>query len=375
VFPQVETWQTQGADIVLVARRRPFVESASALAARLGSEPYRSALASSWRATDVRDFIAHYVGGPMLARTIASTPGAEINTDDRNLVEFGLARAVGKGDGGHVPALRRLARQLGGAHGLVNDPQNVAWEMVDTAWVAYNASDGWSLEAPTSNEAEAARRAALHAYYGKNDLAAASRLWPADAAPRDLVELAMLADLRAEVAAPDAELLIEQVRQYQPTEAAVFLAKLRFRQGRLDEATDILEGVAARLRVDPWPLQRYKSLALHLIERVADTSAPRSARLLHAVEQPFAIRALEDPRLEVAAALALRLADKQTCRASVAALDPHTPWSADYLSLRRDCYRLAGDSRAVAAERDLARFLAAETVPLGIVAQNAATAR
>ena len=34
VFPHVETWQTQGSDLVLVARRRPFVESTASLAAR-----------------------------------------------------------------------------------------------------------------------------------------------------------------------------------------------------------------------------------------------------------------------------------------------------------------------------------------------------
>ena len=101
----------------------------------------------------------------------------------------------------------------------------------------------------------------------------------------------MLADLRAGLAAPDAETLIEQLREYQPTEAAILLAKLRVHQGRLDEATDLLEGAAERLRTDPWPLHRLKSLALALLERVADTSATRNARLLRAIEQPFATRA------------------------------------------------------------------------------------
>ena len=83
---------------------------------------------------------------------------------------------------------------------------------------------------------------------------------------------------------------------------------------------------------------------------------------------------MEESRLKVAASLALRLDDTQACRAPVAALDPHTPWNAAYLSLRRDCYRRAGDSRVIEAERDLARFLAAETLPLGATPQDA-TAR
>jgi len=84
---------------------------------------------------------------------------------------------------------------------------------------------------------------------------------------------------------------------------------------------------------------------------------------------------MEDSRLKVAASMALRLDDTQACRAPVAALDPHTPWNAAYLSLRRDCYRRAGDSRVLEAERDLARFLAAETSPLGATPQDDATAR
>ena len=374
VFPQVETWQTLGADIVLVARRRPFVESAAALTARLESEPYRSALASSWRATDLRGFLAHYIGDGRLARAVSSTPGVEINTDDRNVVEFGLARAVGRGEGGHVAALHGLAKRLGASRGLVSDPQTVSWDAVDTAWVGFNGSDGWFFQAPRGDAAEEARRAAMQAYFQNNDPAGAMRLWPADAAPRDIVELAMLADVRAGLAAPDAETLIEQLRRYQPTEAAILLAKLRVHQGRLDEATDLLEGVAKRLRTDPWPLHRFKSLALALLERVADTSANRNARLLRAIEQPFAVGAMEESRLKVAASLALRLDDTQACRAPVAALDPHTPWNAAYLSLRRDCYRRAGDSRVIEAERDLTRFIAAETLPLGATPQDA-TAR
>jgi spermidine synthase len=364
VFPEIETWQTVGADIVLVARRRPFVESSAALAARVASEPYRSAIAVSWRASNLEGLLAHYIGGTPVARAIASGPNVEINTDDRNVVEFGLARALGKGDGGHVRVLRVLAAQLGAAHTVVSDPDTVAWDAVDTAWVGFNAAHNSlydSLKGPASEEV---RRAAIVAYYQRTDMDGARRLWPAGAAPRDLVELSMLADLQAGIATPEAEGLIEQLRVYQPAEADTLLAKMRIRQGRLDEATDLLERVAERLRRDPWPLQLYKDQALVLIEMVARTDAGRNARLLRAVDRPFAIHAMEDMRLQVAASLALRADDPQACRAPVAALDPHTPWNASYLSMRRDCYRRAGDSRVIEAERDLTQFLAAEPQPL-----------
>src|SRR4029079_6848460 len=50
VFPQVEAWQTQRGDLVLLGAQRPARRSARELAARIAEEPYRSALAHVWRA-------------------------------------------------------------------------------------------------------------------------------------------------------------------------------------------------------------------------------------------------------------------------------------------------------------------------------------
>ena len=40
--------------------------------------------------------LAHYLATDAVARAIAGAPRVEINTDDRNIVEFGLARSVGR---------------------------------------------------------------------------------------------------------------------------------------------------------------------------------------------------------------------------------------------------------------------------------------
>src|SRR5207237_5692221 len=53
VFPFVETWQTQTGDLLLVAGAEPVKHDAAALRQRVREEPYRSALASVWRATDL----------------------------------------------------------------------------------------------------------------------------------------------------------------------------------------------------------------------------------------------------------------------------------------------------------------------------------
>ena len=82
------------------------------LAARIQEEPFRSALRDVWRAVDLAGFLAHYVAGDSLARAIAAAPDVVVNTDDRNVVEFGLARSVGDTASSLTTELRQLAATL-----------------------------------------------------------------------------------------------------------------------------------------------------------------------------------------------------------------------------------------------------------------------
>src|SRR5262249_44204800 len=91
VFPQVETWQTKAGDLALVASKRAGGYNAASLRARLGEKPYASALRNVWRVVDLNGLVAHYIATDRLTRALAAAPGAELNTDDRNVVEFRLA--------------------------------------------------------------------------------------------------------------------------------------------------------------------------------------------------------------------------------------------------------------------------------------------
>jgi hypothetical protein len=52
------------------------------------------------------------------------------------------------------------------------------------------------------------------------------------------------------------------------------------------------------------------------------------------------------------------------CREPIGALEPHAPWSAAFLVLRRDCYRASNDPRLAVATRDLEDFFAHQPLPL-----------
>ena len=55
-----------------------------------------------------------------------------------------------------------------------------------------------------------------------------------------------------------------------------------------------------------------------------------------------------------------------TCayRAPIAALEPHAPWDARFLAMRRDCYAGSADARLAVATREMADFLLHEPLPL-----------
>ncbi len=164
VFPQVETWQTNHGDLVLLASTRPRGYSAAALRARIGEEPYKTALQDVWRSSDLNGFLAHHLATDAVARALATARGAEINTDDRNLVEFGLARSVGRtGSRWSSAEIRSLAQAMNAAHPPLDSAAGVSWPATETAWAnfvgwdsqteslhAYSAAEQIRQEAPVA---------------------------------------------------------------------------------------------------------------------------------------------------------------------------------------------------------------------------------
>jgi spermidine synthase len=366
VFPQVEAWQTHRGDLVLLAARRPRTYSADALGRRIGEEPYRSALAHVWRATDVTSFLGHFIANDGMARALVASPYVAQNTDDRNVVEFGFARSVGRSRALIVPELRRAARAGGFSRPPLSDAAAVDWNAVETARVAFDAANGTFDDEPADTEAgERARRLAIVRFFQGADAEAVSAAWTSQPGePRDLIETRVVAGMQADRGSDAALRWIDRVRQYEPAEADVLIALLRFRQRRFDEAAEALRSALIGFRTDPWVMQQAIVRALALVQPVA-AAAPGSALALYeALLEPFVVRAAEGPRLVEAAELSQRLDFAATCRAPVANLEPFVPWTEFFLTLRRDCYAAARDARFATAQSELVEYYAHEPAPL-----------
>jgi spermidine synthase len=369
VFPHVETWQTSRGDLVLLGARKARVYQPAALAARIAEEPFKTAIANVWRAVDLRGVLAHYVANDSLTRTIAQTPNLDVNTDDRNIVEFGLARSVGRAGSLIVLELRQLAEVTGAAHpAFLSDP-GIDWSTVATARVSYYMGQGWFGDlSPQGSPVEQARQRALMRYYENGEVAGTRDAWRQQPGsdPRDPTELAMVANFEADAGSDAALPLIERMRAQSKIESDVTLAALRLRQSNLDGATAALESAFTALREDPWPALRFKQGALGIATTLGAKDPGAARRLFEALHEPFSVRSVDESRMLTAAELATRLDFAALCRQPVAGLEPFAPWNEGFLRMRRQCYGATNDPGLARATLDLEEFLSREPLPLAV---------
>jgi hypothetical protein len=349
-------------------RARPY--HLGTLTRQISEEPYKSAIQSAWRALDVHAVLAHYLAGDAVARSVPVMAKAVVNTDDRNAVEFGLARSVGRPIG-LAADIRALAQQSGNAHPRFDDDERVRWDAVDTAWVSYDTEQGGLGVGPSGPFDEEHRRNALRRYFKDGDIAGARLNWSFQpGAAHDLNELAMLADIEAESGDDAALPLIAQLRAYQPGEADTMLATLRTRQSKPEDAVEAIERAFAQFRISPWATTRYQRGALELARRVA-FNPMLTRRMFDALGQPFANLAVDELRLTTRLELAMKLSQSDACLAPLLAFGHKVPWTERFLRSQRDCYQINRDPRLAAASRDLIEFLqnAPPSLPVAVAGQ------
>ncbi len=369
VFPHVETWRAKSRDLLLVAAADPLVHDVAALRARAKEEPYRSAMLAAWRVDGLEGFLAHHLGRASLARAVAATVGPEgRNLDDRNLLEFALARSVGRAlfD---VRDLARLAAARGeGRPDLVNG--QVDQGLIDD-WRAelptlYGAPPDRTLDEATRAPDSLARVQALGAWV-TGDLEGSLRKFrsqPGD--PRTAIETTALAEALADRGDEAAQALIDRVRAFEPTDADALVARLRFAQGRTAEATVALEATIAGYQRSPWAVQHTMVRTLALAPRLAATDRAAGRRIFERLATPFAAEVLRLVRQQTRLELA-RFIDARggVCVEAFAAFEPHVLWHGDFLAQRARCYDAADSPLLARAVEDVATFEAGETAPFG----------
>jgi len=358
VFPSVSIWQTLGNDLLLVGSFADPAYDAARLSARVGEEPFRSALRGAWSVDSLEGVLARHVAAPPLIAAIAAE-GHEVNTDDRNPVEFGFARTVGRGGLFRLDDFRRAARRAGADRPAITG--TVDWPRVARERVAMDAI--FPLGHSTLQQEEGVSRETIvaHALFASGRRREAAQAFLRGGDPAGPVETTLVAEGLADAADARALPFIETVGRVVPAEGDALRARLLYRQGRVQESVDALERGLLALRADPWPAPAVMANAIALAVEVATVRRETGPRLFAALERPFSVSTMEAERLNALFRIAQALPVEPYCRAAIEGLDRPPFWNLDFLLYRRNCHEATGDARAAsAAAADVARYLANE---------------
>ncbi|MGH8100960.1 MAG: fused MFS/spermidine synthase [Chthoniobacterales bacterium] len=371
VFPNIETWQTENGDLLLIGTDGPRNYDANELRRRIAEEPFQTALRHIWGIINLEGFLAHFIADASVAKRLQD-PHARLNTDDRTVLEFAFARNVDLQNGFSISSFRLMGARTG-SNRLSISSGDVSWPDVDLARMSMLLGSGETPN-PTEYPYEMSQnRVAAYAAYMKNDLTNALSLWrkyPRE--PGDLNELLMVAECTASEGDPEADAYIEKLRQSLPAEADMVLVRLLLRRGKLEEATGLVEKILQRFHTDPWIkndlMERTLLLTQLIVERTANDLPV--LRIYEELRNPFIIYNRDNSRRIVLLRCGIKLDKGQFgkyCLPVIEALEPYVPWDAAFLQSRAACYQAIKHSRLAQAERDLREFMAEQPSHLEVV--------
>jgi spermidine synthase len=363
-FAHVDMWQTLSNDLILVGCEKPPVLRAEALRSRVNNAPFPAAFVAGWHVTGLEGLLSRFVGGPRLVSRLLAEEGAMINTDDRNCVEFGFARSLGRRGLMSSVQLRDMSHALGDdRYPLVFDRDDapVAWREAELArqWDLAMAEDAIDQMGEPSRpwiEDEVVLR------YANGDVPGMLEAWENRKQENScLTESSVIARGYAERGDTRAIRLIERVREVLPAEAAVLTAKLSLAAGDARSAAASLQTAFEMLRADPWMMPGLRERAFAMADGLSHADPSLSLPLLRSLSEPFAVDVARESRISCCSRIAATLGAGETVP-FVAVFEPFVPWKLPFLEFRRKIYAEVGHPFVERAARDIATFrkLAAE---------------
>ena len=384
IFPNVESWQTEEGDLLLVATREPISYDATRLRERLESEPFRTAMHGAWRADGLEEFLGHYVANSDVSRQMQNLQDWPLNTDDRTVIEFAFARSVSATNVFHLPNLRAAAHAANCDRPNISGP-GIAWDRVREAQISsfIIVSSAEPIRALLKDDE--AKRAAAFVYHANGDLTSALNSWKGQTAPpATLAQLQLVADCLASVGDPAAKLYIDGLARFLPLDADAIRAELLVQQGQPEEAAKLLTGFFRAAHFDAWPDQDLIRRSLVQAEVIATTAPSKTiARAFYDVlSTPLAVWNCDADRLARLITLGFHLDSAKPGKwtaTALAAFEPEVLWQRKFLEIRKTCYQNLQDPRAARATRDLDDFVSnqaftSDTAALGRLFKNGAHA-
>ena len=355
-FGHVEIWETKPADLVLICSLEPLDYDLPRLRQRIREPAMHEALQFAWQTSTVEGVLAHFLANENYAAAIAEQRLGWINTDNRNVLEYAFARALGRPLGLLPTSMREEARR-GKFHRPLRIEQGVDWEMVEDQRIAFYAGMGEAPLPATLFTGDRAARAEALMNVVLGEYAGAVAAWDKQSRPpQDLIEVTQLALAFASLGDRRAEPLIEQLQAADSINTDALRGILAAVQKRPDDAARHLAAAGMRLRSQPAGTARVLEAALLKLVQVAESEPRHAPRLYEVVSEPYAVRQLEWRRRITRWLVAQHVGDDAMLGA-LNEMEPNVPWEADFLKSRLALYRRTNEPRANRAQRDLEEFL------------------
>lgn len=358
VFPHMQVWATSPGDMVIVCSRRDLAREMTLddLLTRMQEPTLELALRRAWRVTDVEGLAGRWLGNEASLEPWLNQGAREINTDDRNLLEYAFAKTVGKSARFVSSQLRvgSMSNSLSHVTAFASlDPLKVARrEQVMRAWYSQGAS---LIDSPERDELSTA----LRAYFAGEYSAAAQLFASIEDSGICPIEALLRCHLQAELGQELPTELLAQVERTHPVEAHCVQTIAALKRNERDEATKSLLAALAQLRDEPWGDARLLTELFGIASEMPQWNPSQVAKLEERLREPFSLRRMDETRRMVRLIVAESL-DVETQLAAFDEVEPHVPWREWLLNARAELYGEHRPELASKADRESLLFLEAE---------------
>jgi predicted membrane-bound spermidine synthase len=358
-FPHLQVFRTH-VDLLLVASPAPLAMDPDLISRRLGEEPFVSALPNGWWVADLPGFLAYYVGGERLSQQITSRADGVV-TDDRNQLEFGFARSVGRNDRLPFLELRRLAASLGESL-----PPGFDSALKSPGALAENRAEVYQdIRAGGDLDRDAVARFEARALVDDGRLLDGYARWRSQAgAPVTLLQALFLAEAEAEAGDPAALSGLGAFPPGREGEAAAVAARYFLRTGDRARAAQSARSALESMTRTPWGETGMMERFLNLVPEIAATDTDTLNALGRWVQMPFAGGALYEERMALWLSLAVMRGSTLDCRGPLRYFEKGPPATESYYQSRVYCAARQGGAALARAQEDLLRMKTSLPEPL-----------
>jgi len=354
VFPHVETWVSGPNDLLFIGHLTPPAYTLEQLRTRIAKPLFAEALKRVWLTNSVEGVLAHHLAAPEFARSLLQASAATVNTDDRNLLEYGFARALSKDNTFETTQVLSMAiaqeTDLPAHLGAQIDRTRLTYERLRML-----AADGANFSMLDELMGDDQHRAEAIAAFAKGNFDEVLNTWTGT--PASPFEQLMLLESAAQ--AGTAEQLTphyEAALKDWPADAHFAAALSAFRHESYDDATShLLDGFKA-LRPQVWVRLSSVQTALSLVPPLAANNRDLVPQFMAALQQPFPGGLAEPSRMNTLVEIIPLLSSKQQIEV-LSLFEPNPPWQRQFLEFRLKTYRAAAHALVPQAERDVQEFL------------------